>query len=85
MAPVEKALWLQWKIRPWFIAPMEKAWFYEKFFFKVVVVVVMVKVLPVLIDVRKILHRTTCISTEDQNVIPSVYGKEADTGNILLK
>ena len=30
MAPMEYT--------PWFIAPMEKAWFYERFFIKVVMV-----------------------------------------------
>ena len=39
-ASKEKALRLQWNITPWFIAPMEKAWFYERLFFKVVIVLV---------------------------------------------
>ena len=34
MAPVEKALWRQWNIPPWFVAPMEKKWFMEDYFFE---------------------------------------------------
>ena len=37
---MEKALWLQWNISPWFIAPVEKVWFYEKLFFEVAMVMV---------------------------------------------
>ena len=45
MAPMEynsteKALWTQWNIPLWFIAPMEKAWFYERLFFEMVMVTV---------------------------------------------
>ena len=29
MAPMDKELWPQWNIPSYFIAPMEKAWFYE--------------------------------------------------------
>ena len=32
MVPVGIALWRQWNIPPWFTAPVEKAWFYERFF-----------------------------------------------------
>ena len=42
-ASMEKALWLQWNIPSWFIALMEKAWFSERFFFEVVIVMVNVK------------------------------------------
>ena len=31
-------LWPQWNTPSWFIAPMEKAWFYERLFFEVVIV-----------------------------------------------
>ena len=34
---MEKALWLQWSITPLFLAPMEKARFYEKLFFELVI------------------------------------------------
>ena len=34
---MEKTLW-QWNICPSLIATMEKAWFYERFFFKMVIV-----------------------------------------------
>ena len=27
--PMDKELWLQWNIPSYFIAPVEKAWFYE--------------------------------------------------------
>ena len=37
---MEKGLWRQWNIPPWFKAAMEKAWFYERFFFKFVMVMV---------------------------------------------
>ena len=30
--PNGKTLWRQWNIPQWFIVPMEKAWFYKKFF-----------------------------------------------------
>ena len=41
---MEKA-WIrsQWNILSWFIAPMEKAWFYDRLFFKVVIVMVKYK------------------------------------------
>ena len=29
MAAMDKELWPQWNIPSYFIAPMEKAWFYE--------------------------------------------------------
>ena len=35
-----KTLWPQWKIPSWFIAPMEKAWFYGRFPFEVLIVIV---------------------------------------------
>ena len=35
---METELWCQWNIYRWLIAPMEKAWFYEGFFFEVVMV-----------------------------------------------
>ena len=35
---MEKTFWHQWNICPSLIAPMEKAWFYERFFFKMVIV-----------------------------------------------
>ena len=34
------ALWPRWDIPSWFIAPMEKAWFYERLFFEVVIVMI---------------------------------------------
>ena len=37
---MKKALWRQWNIPPCFIAPMEKGWFYERFIFEVVMVMV---------------------------------------------
>ena len=37
---MEEALWPQWNIPPWLIAPKKKAWFYERLFFKVIIVVV---------------------------------------------
>ena len=37
---MEKALWPQWSITPLFLAPMEKAQFYEKLFFVLVIVIV---------------------------------------------
>ena len=37
---MEKALWPQWNVTSWFIAPMAKAWFYERLFFEVVVFMV---------------------------------------------
>ena len=40
---MEKALSPQWNVTSWFIAPMEKAWFYERLFFKVVVFMVKYK------------------------------------------
>ena len=41
---MEKALWRQWNIPPWFIASMNKAWFYERFSFEVVMVMVKDKI-----------------------------------------
>ena len=38
--PMEKALWSQWNIATWFIASVEKAWFYERLLFEVVIVMV---------------------------------------------
>ena len=40
MAPMEKALWPQLNIPSKFIVSMEKAWFYEKFFFEVITIMV---------------------------------------------
>ena len=40
---MENALWRQWNIPSWFIAPMEKAWFYIIFSFEVVMVIVKIK------------------------------------------
>ena len=40
MVPMEKTLWPQLNIPSWFIAPIEKAWFYERLFFEVVIVMV---------------------------------------------
>ena len=40
ITPLEKALWPQWRITPLFLAPMEKARFYEKLFFELVIVMV---------------------------------------------
>ena len=45
MAPMEKtlmekALWTQWNMFSWFIAPMDKAWFYGRLFFKEIIVMV---------------------------------------------
>ena len=37
---MEKVLWPKWSITPLFQAPMEKARFYEKFFFELVMVMV---------------------------------------------
>ena len=37
---MRKALWTQGNIVSWFIAPMEKAWFYKRLFFEVVIVMV---------------------------------------------
>ena len=37
---MEKALWPQWSITPLFLAPREKAQFYEKLFFELVIVMV---------------------------------------------
>ena len=35
-----KGLWRRWNIPSWFIAPMEKAWFYKRFFFEAVMFMV---------------------------------------------
>ena len=40
ISPIEKALWPQENVISWFIAPMEKAWFYKRLFFDVVIVMV---------------------------------------------
>ena len=40
ITPMEKALWPKWSISWWFIAPMEKAWFYERLFLELVTVIV---------------------------------------------
>ena len=40
---MENALWRQWNITSWFIAPMEKAWFDIIFSFEVVMVIVKIK------------------------------------------
>ena len=40
MAPVEKILWPQLNIPSWFIFSMEKACFYERLFFEVVIIMV---------------------------------------------
>ena len=37
---MEKALWPQENVTSWFIAPTEKAWFYKRLFFEVVIVMV---------------------------------------------
>ena len=37
---MEKALWPQENVVSWFIDPMEKAWFYKRSFFDVVIVTV---------------------------------------------
>ena len=37
---MEKTLWRQWNIPLWLIAPVEKAWFYKRFFFEVVMFMV---------------------------------------------
>ena len=37
---MKKALWLQENVASWFIAPMEKEWFYKILFFEVVIVMV---------------------------------------------
>ena len=37
---MEKVLWAQWNIASWYIAAMEKAWFYKTLFFEVVIVMV---------------------------------------------
>ena len=37
---MEKALWPQENVTSWFIAPMEKARFYKRLFFEVVIVMV---------------------------------------------
>ena len=34
---MEKILWPKWNKSPWFKAPMEKAWFYERLFFEMVI------------------------------------------------
>ena len=39
-SPNGKVLWPQGNIASWFIAPMEKACFYKRLFFKVVIVMV---------------------------------------------
>ena len=40
---MENALWRQWNITSWFIAPMEKTWFDIIFSFEVVMVIVKIK------------------------------------------
>ena len=40
IATMEKALWSQLNTSPWFLVPMEKGWFYERLFFKVVIVMI---------------------------------------------
>ena len=40
IAPMEKVLLFQWSIFSWFVALMEKAWFYKRLFFEKVTVVV---------------------------------------------
>ena len=40
IAPMKKALWPQENVASWFIAPMEKEWFYKILFFEVVIVMV---------------------------------------------
>ena len=40
MALMEKTLWPQLNIPSWLIAPMEKAWFYERLIFEVVIIMV---------------------------------------------
>ena len=37
-SPNGKGIWPQGNIVSWFIAPMEKAWFYKRLFFEVVIV-----------------------------------------------
>ena len=37
---MEKILWPKWNKSPWFKAPMEKAWFYERLFFEMVIAMV---------------------------------------------
>ena len=37
---MEKALSSQWNIPTWFTSPIEKAWFYERLFFLVVIATV---------------------------------------------
>ena len=39
-SPNGKGIWPQGNIVSWFIAPMEKAWFYKRLFFDVVIVMV---------------------------------------------
>ena len=36
---MEKALWTQLNIPSWFIVSMEKAWFYERLFFEMVIII----------------------------------------------
>ena len=38
---MEKALWTQLNIPSWFIVSMEKAWFYERLFFEVVIIIML--------------------------------------------
>ena len=37
-SPNGKGIWPQGNIVSWFIAPMEKAWFYKRLFFELVIV-----------------------------------------------
>ena len=37
-SPNGKGIWPEGNIVSWFIAPMEKAWFYKRLFFEVVIV-----------------------------------------------
>ena len=37
---MEKGLWRRWNIPSWFITPIEKAWFYKRFFFEAVMFMV---------------------------------------------
>ena len=39
-SPDGKVLWFQGNIASWVISPMEKAWFYKRLFFEVVIAIV---------------------------------------------
>ena len=70
-SPNGKGIWPQGNIVSWFIAPMEKAWFYKRLFFEVVIVMARDKKYSMKDAMSNLI---LCITCDKSNFTSSIRG-----------